>query len=162
MSTIRFLLGLAATAFLLASAQMDDFDKVNWAKAVEVYKKNHFRGLFQSFRSNLATYAKVPDLEDKALEHAKTYGVIPVASYTAEESTAAKGSPSAKVYFLSAIQPPQSLHQEMAKDTFLHDQNVLAFWKYENDKFHLLQMDTLGSQVTEWPLQRLKDVLKLP
>ncbi|SPO27316.1 uncharacterized protein UTRI_10433 [Ustilago trichophora] len=161
MSAIRLLLTLVAAAFLLVSAQMDAFDKTNWAKAVEIYKQHHPGGLFESYRSNLATYGHVPDLEEKALEHARTYGVIPVARYTAEESAAAHASPLEKIYFLSAIHPPHTLHEQMAKDTLLDNQNVLAFWKYENNKFHLLQMDTLGSQVIGWNLQPFDNVLKL-
>lgn len=161
MSAIRLLFTLVAAAFLLVSAHMDAFDKTNWAKTVEIYKQHHVGGLFESYRSNLATYAQVPDLEEKALQHAREYGVIPVARYTAQESAAAHASPLEKVYFLSAIHPPQILHEQMAKDTFLDNQNVLAFWKYEDNKFHLLQMDTLGSQVIKWRLQPLDNVLRL-
>ena len=149
------LLALSVATFQRVSAQMDTIDKTNWHKAVRIYQAQHRKGEFESYRTNKDTYAKVPDLEAQALAHAKATGVIPVARYTADESAAAGTLATEKIYFSSAIQPGEDFHRHLG----LHDQNALAFWKYEKGRFHLLQIDTLGNFVIKWPVRPLEDVV---
>lgn len=138
------------------AAGMSDFDRDNWHQATKIYQSGYKKGQFASYRTSPESFSHVSDLQGKALLHAQSNGVIPIAKYDAASTSEPGAATSPTTYFSSVIKPEQELHKEMR----LHNSmNAFTFWKHEGGQFHLLQVDTLSHCDNEWSLKPLEGVL---
>ncbi|GAC94453.1 hypothetical protein PHSY_002024 [Pseudozyma hubeiensis SY62] len=125
-------------------AAMSDLDRQNWHKATALYMEHYPKQAVTSHRTTLDSYRHIDNLELKALAHARSSGVIPIANVQH------------RTYFSSIIKPNNDLHGEMRLD----GKDAFAFWKHEGHTFELLHVDTVDSSEVKWPLQPLGEPIR--